>query len=80
MKKFLTLVAAAFMAANVFAQSATPLVLKRGTSAGFAGETEVYDFMMEKNMRQHLLPAMLTLPIILSIFLSLRSLFLRISR
>lgn len=48
MKKFLTLVATAFMAANVFAQSATPLVLKRGTSAGFAGETEVYDFMMKE--------------------------------
>ena len=44
MKKFLTLVAAAFMAVNVFAQSGTPLELKGGWNAGFAGDADVYNF------------------------------------
>lgn len=44
MKKLLTLVAAAFMAVNVFAQSGTPLELKDDWSAGFAGDADVYNF------------------------------------
>lgn len=44
MKKLLTLVAAAFMAVSVFAQSATPLELKGGWNAGFAGDADVYNF------------------------------------
>ena len=44
MKKFLTLVAAAFMAVSVFAQSGTPLELKGGWNAGFAGDADVYNF------------------------------------
>lgn len=44
MKKFLTLVAAAFMAVSVFAQSGTPLELKGGWNAGFAGYADVYNF------------------------------------
>ena len=43
MKKLLTLVAAAFMAVSVFAQSGTPLELKGGWNAGFAGDAEVYN-------------------------------------
>ena len=48
MKKFLTLVAAAFMAVSVFAQSGTPLELKGGWNAGFAGDADVYDFTISK--------------------------------
>lgn len=48
MKKFLTLVAAAFMAVSVFAQSGTPLQLKGGWNAGFAGDADVYDFTISK--------------------------------
>ena len=44
MKKFFTLVAAAFMAVSVFAQSGTPLELKGGWNAGFAGDADVYNF------------------------------------
>lgn len=44
MKKLLTLVAAAFMAVSVFAQSGTPLELKGGWNAGFAGDADVYNF------------------------------------
>lgn len=48
MKKLLTLVAAAFMAVSVFAQSGTPLELKGGWNAGFAGDADVYDFTISK--------------------------------
>ena len=48
MKKFLTLMAAAFMAVSVFAQSGTPLELKGGWNAGFAGDADVYDFTISK--------------------------------
>ena len=48
MKKLLTLVAAAFMAVSVFAQSGTPLKLKGGWNAGFAGDADVYDFTISK--------------------------------
>lgn len=48
MKKFLTLVAAAFMAVNVFAQNGTPLSLGGGWNAGFAGDADVYDFTISK--------------------------------
>lgn len=44
MKKLLTLVAAAFMAVNVFAQNGTPLSLGGGWNAGYAGDADVYDF------------------------------------
>ncbi len=48
MKKLLTLMAAAFMAVSVFAQSGTPLELKGGWNAGFAGDADVYDFTISK--------------------------------
>ncbi len=48
MKKLLTLVAAAFMAVSVFAQNDTPLELKGGWNAGFAGDADVYDFTISK--------------------------------
>ena len=48
MKKILTLVAAAFMAVSVFAQSGTPLELKGGWNAGYAGDADVYDFTISK--------------------------------
>ena len=44
MKKFLTLVAAAFMAVSVSAQNGTPLSLGGGWNAGYDGNTDVYDF------------------------------------
>lgn len=44
MKKFLTLVAAAFMAVSVFAQNNTRLSLGGGWNAGYAGDADVYDF------------------------------------
>ena len=48
MKKFLTLVAAAFMAVSVFAQNGTPLSLGGGWNAGYAGNADVYDFTISK--------------------------------
>ena len=48
MKKLLTLVAAAFMAVSVFAQKGTSLELKGGWNAGFAGDTDVYDFTISE--------------------------------
>lgn len=48
MKKFLTLVAAAFMAVSVFAQNGTPLSLGGGWNAGYDGNTDVYDFTISK--------------------------------
>ncbi len=44
MKKFLTLVAAAFMAVSVFAQNDNRLSLGGGWNAGYAGDADVYDF------------------------------------
>ena len=48
MKKLLTLMAAAFMAVSVFAQNGTPLELKGGWNAGFAGDADVYNFTISK--------------------------------
>ena len=48
MKKLFTLIVAAFMAVSVNAQTETPLVLGGGWNAGFAGETDVYDFTISK--------------------------------
>lgn len=48
MKKLLTLMAAAFMAVSVFAQNGTPLELKGGWYAGFAGDADVYNFTISK--------------------------------
>ena len=55
------------MAVSVNAQTETPLVLGGGWNAGFAGETDVYDFTISKSGEQQSLPAMSTLQIILSI-------------
>ena len=48
MKKIFTLIAAAFMAVSVNAQTETPLVLGGGWNAGFAGDADVYDFTISK--------------------------------
>ena len=48
MKKLFTLMAAAFMAVSVNAQTETPLVLGGGWNAGFVGEADVYDFTISK--------------------------------
>lgn len=48
MKKLFTLMAAAFMAVSVNAQTETPLVLGGGWNAGFAGDADVYDFTVSK--------------------------------
>ena len=48
MKKLFTLIAAAFMAVSVYAQTETPLALGGGYNAGFAGDADVYDFTISK--------------------------------
>ncbi len=48
MKKLFTLMAAAFMAVSVNAQTETPLVLGGGWNAGFAYDADVYDFTISK--------------------------------
>ena len=80
MKKFLTLVAAAFMAVSVFAQSGTPLELKGGWNAGFAGMLMFTTSLSPGCMEQQSLPAMSTLQIILDISSSSKSRFLPTSR
>lgn len=81
MKKLFTLIAAAFMAVSVNAQTETPLVLGGDWNAGFAGDADVYDFTINKQYgAAEFACKMSTLQIILSISSSSKNRFLPTSR